>query len=211
MNFISVVDGQSIEVNADPTKKYGIFLSGGIDSAILLAALVKDSVIKGFTLDIQPFTIPAQSGASPAPHKVIDYINQHFDVSIPPTIFVGDITQHHSKLTKYAFGQVIQLHPEIDMIFMGLNQNPPPPFVSKAGLFPNRAKESNHVKLELPFIKLYKNHVIDIMFQLGVEKLSELTHSCTEQSKRRCNSCFACDERQWAFDTIGRTDSSLSK
>ena len=48
-----------MKFNLVPTSRYGIMLSGGLDSAVLLYLILDESP----TINIQPFTIPKHDGA----------------------------------------------------------------------------------------------------------------------------------------------------
>jgi 7-cyano-7-deazaguanine synthase in queuosine biosynthesis len=60
--------------------------------------------------------------------------------------------------------------------------------------------------LFFPFNHTKKSHTIDIMFQLGVEEISNLSHSCTETMTGRCKQCYHCKERAWAFEAMDKVD-----
>ena len=55
----------------DVTKKYGIMLSGGLDSAILLSLIVQDNP----SIDMQPFTIPKHDGSALYADNIVDFVN----------------------------------------------------------------------------------------------------------------------------------------
>ena len=85
-------------------KKYGIMLSGGLDSAILLGLLL----LENKNINIQPFTIPKTDGAMLYADPVIAYINSKFDTSIPNTIKVGDPNVHHRQQSKTAVKEIFE-------------------------------------------------------------------------------------------------------
>lgn len=180
-------------------KKYGILLSGGIDSAILLYLILKQNR----NLRIQPFTIPKYDGSIRYALDVIHYMNNKFNIRIPDTIPVGNPDVHHTIQSKTAYFDIIVHYPEIDYIFMGTNQNPPEIL---PGLAPDRVKKSLVEPLILPFIDLYKTDILNLMYENNIEYLSEITHTCTEQLVGRCNICWQCNERKWSFDKIGKID-----
>ena len=75
-------------LKTDPDKRYGIMLSGGLDSAVLFYLLIRSNP----TINLQPFTIAKTDGAALYADPVIDHMNSKFGLSIPPTILVGDPT-----------------------------------------------------------------------------------------------------------------------
>ena len=60
--------------------------------------------------------------------------------------------------------------------------------------------------LKVPFLHLYKYHLIDLYYRFDVEELLIPTHSCTTLTAGRCNDCNWCWERAWAFEQLERTD-----
>lgn len=201
----SSFDDQQAIIEIDPHIKYGILLSGGLDSAILLYCAVKESVDAGIPLLIQPFTIELTDGTTEKfVSDVIAYVNKKLNVNIPSSIIVGTKDVHHRERTPVAFRDIVTRFPEVDVILQGTNQNPPMPFYHSGA--PNRVKNSSTPKNELPFIHLNKAHLVDFMFQLQIDELSNITHSCTEQKVGRCQACFQDAERAWAFHLLNRTD-----
>lgn len=60
-----------------------------------------------------------------------------------------------------------------------------------------------------PFLKLNKAETIDIFYQLNIEHLLTLTHSCITNGESHCGSCHACYERIEAFDRLGKKDPAI--
>jgi len=71
-------------------------------------------------------------------------------------------------------------------------------------------KGSVHPKILMPFIEMHKDEILKILFDNDQTKLLELTHTCTERKTGRCGQCFQCNERQWAFDQLGKTDPGIN-
>jgi hypothetical protein len=171
----------------------------------LLYCAAKDAVDKGIPVQIQPFTIELTGGETMKfVSEVIAYVNAKLDVQIPPAIEVGTQFVYHQRRTQEAFKDIMTRFPEIDMVLQGTNQNPPRPFYHVNA--PDRVHASGHPKNELPFIRLNKAHLVDFMFQLEIDGLANITHSCTEQKVDRCQTCFQDLERAWAFSQLNRMD-----
>jgi hypothetical protein len=49
-----------------------------------------------------------------------------------------------------------------------------------------------------------KDLIIQEFFNLGIEDMLSLTHSCGSNYPRPCSKCFNCRERIWAYNTIGK-------
>lgn len=190
-----------LDINRD--KKYGIMLSGGLDSAVLLYLILKQDR----TIDIQPFSMRKHDHSFEYVNKIIDYFNKQFDIDMPYTILVGDPNVHHRMQSTLATGEVFIKHPEINYLFNGINQNPPQPWGNPDWEYPNRPAVGYTVpRMKFPFLHLYKTDIVSLMFEHGQEELMNLTHTCTELTDGRCGECFQCNERAWAFDQLGKTD-----
>ena len=184
------------------TKTHGILLSGGIDSAILLYLLIKSNPL----IQIQPFTINKRDGAYLYADPIIDHFNSKFNLSIPKTIVVGDPTVHHRQQSTTAVREIFEKYP-VDYLYIGLNKNPPE--LANLPGAPHRSTRSTDPRIVFPFVDLYKHHILEFMYANGQEDLIDITHSCTEQQHGRCNQCWQCTERAWAFKQLAKTDTGV--
>lgn len=192
-----------MDIKTDATKKYGILLSGGIDSAILLYLLTKSNP----AINIQPFTIDKTDGAGLYADPIIEHFNRKFELSIPSTIFVGDPTVYHRMQSTTAVVDIFTKHTDIDFLFIGINRNPPE--LADDAHAPQRDTKSTHPKIIFPFVDLYKDAVLKFMYNDNQQDLLALTHTCTEQAHGRCNKCWQCRERMWAFKQLDKIDTGL--
>ena len=201
MIYKSRLDGTEVEISVQPDKKYGILLSGGFDSAVLLYMILKAYP----EIDLRAFTIPKEDGAMNYSPKVVDYINQKLNTNIPQPIAVGNLSLHHRVQTHAATHDMVANH-GVTLIFNGINKNPPE--LEPEDGAPDRSLLSaiDARKIYYPFFDLYKTHIVDFMFQLGIEELMNLTHSCTEMPEGRCGKCLQCGQRAWAFSTLVQND-----
>jgi hypothetical protein len=186
----------------DIDKKYGIMLSGGLDSAVLLYLLIHQES----NIDLQPFTINKTDGAALYADPIIDHFNKKFNLAIPKTIYVGNPTAYHRVQSTTAVIDIFNNHP-VDYLFIGINQNPPE--LDHLPGAPRRDKKSTDSRIVFPFVDLYKTDIIEMMFKHNQEDLIYITHSCTEQPDGRCNKCWQCTERYWSFSKLGQEDNGL--
>jgi 7-cyano-7-deazaguanine synthase in queuosine biosynthesis len=92
-------------------------------------------------------------------------------------------------------------------VFLADQRPVPKPWTFDGQEEPFRVKENPYPTiLGLPFNHLYKTHTIDLHFMFNTEPLLELSHSCTQLKSGRCNDCYHCHERQWAFDQLNKID-----
>lgn len=193
----------NVDITLSKNKKYGIMLSGGLDSAFLLYLILN----KNKNIIIQPFSILKHDHSYKYVNPIIKYFNKQFGIDIPETILVGNPNVHHRMQGTLGVGEVFRKYPKIQILFSGLNQNPPEPFGDPNWIKPNRPSSDYQVpKMKFPFLHLYKTDIVSLMFEHGQEELMNLTHTCTELTDSRCGECFQCNERAWAFDQLGKTD-----
>jgi len=190
----------NIETQID--KAYGLLLSGGLDSAILLYLLIKNNPKINLTI----FTIPKHDGSALYAGPIVEHFNKKFNLSLPTPIFVGNPNVHHAEQSTIAILEIFTKH-TIDYLFMGVNTNPPE--LDNLDGAPKRKLTSSSPKLLYPFAHMLKDEIIKIMFDEEQEDLMNITHSCTEQKVGRCNQCWQCTERSWAFKQLGKQDSGI--
>lgn len=196
-------------INLDPKFKYGIMLSGGLDSAVLLYLILKENK----NISIQPFSIPKHDGSHVFVPGILEYFKDHFNIEISNTELVGDPNAHHSQQSTTAIKQIFKDYPTIDFVYFATNQNPTYDFdydQYSEGSYPDRVKISPHPKILMPFIEMYKDEILKLIFDHNQEELLKLTHSCTEQKTGHCGRCFQCNERAWAFRQLAKLDSGIN-
>ena len=189
-----------IETSVD--KCYGIMLSGGIDSAVLFYLLIRSNP----AINLQPFTIAKADGAALYAGPVIDHMNRKFGLSIPSTILVGNPTVYHRLQSTTAVKEIFDQYP-VDHLYIGINTNPPE--LADHPSAPIRSKRSLDPRIIFPFVDLYKDRILEIMYAEGQEDLIDITHTCTEQQYGRCGVCWQCQERIWAFRQLNKTDTGV--
>ena len=188
-----------MHIEIDPDKTYGIMLSGGLDSAILLYLLIKNNPL----INLQPFTIAKSDGAALYVDSIVEHFNRKFNLSLPKPILVGNPEIFHRLQGASAINEIMNKYP-VDYLFNALNQNPPELIDMPGAAI--RSKSSPFSKLRLPFASMYKDQIVKYMFDNQQEDLMNITHTCTEQQHGRCGKCWQCTERKWAFAKLNKED-----
>jgi hypothetical protein len=191
-----------MKFNLDNNSQYGIMLSGGLDSAVLLGLLI----LENKNIKIQPFTIPKTDGAMLYADPVIDFFNSKFQLTIPKTIKVGDPTVYHRLQSKTAVKDIFENF-SIDKLFIAINKNPDE--LNELPGAPQRDTVSKNPKIIFPFANLLKTDILQIAIDNHLTELFDITHSCTEKQDGRCNLCWQCTERAWAFSKLKSIDTGL--
>lgn len=205
MEIQSRIDGKQIVVNLQQNTTYGLMMSGGLDSTVLLYLMLRDCP----SASIQPFYIAKHDGSYAYIDGIIEYVNLLFNIRMPEPIKVGSPDIHHTQINQVGIRQVLYKYPEIEKLFIGINQNPPQPWGDPKWQFPNRPTSNENARLEMPFMMLHKTHIVDLVDQFKIQALADLTHTCTEQVTGRCLKCFQCNERMWAYETLGLKDTGI--
>jgi len=179
------------------TSILGIMLSGGMDSALLLFV-----VAKTFNNRIKPYTVPKTDGAAHYVNPIISWINTRLDRNIPQTTFIGNPYLHHSAIINHA---IPDIESQCDFLYFGGNSYP-------EDILPNgprRTRRTNPKHIQ-PFFDCYKTDILQAYVDLNLMDLLPLTHTCTEFEIGRCNNCWQCRERKWAFIQLDMIDNTTT-
>lgn len=193
-----------IEINLpEGTGKRILFgISGGADSAILLYIIAKMNRDQETNHKIIPFTVPRPDGGANYSPRIVNWISDKLDILLPYPMIVGDGNLPHNIVVKTVIRDLMNSN-LYDFLYIAENKIPP---VEIEGLSPVRAIQPNYKRAALPFWGVTKDCTLELYYQENVSELLELTHTCTEQVKGRCNKCFQCNERSWAFSKLGIID-----
>lgn len=171
----------------------GIMLSGGLDSAIMLAMAVSWGQRRW-----QVRTIHKADGSEMHASRILAWINQRWNVDLHG-LPAGDASLHHTRQLASALSQVRQELPGVTW-FSAENRVPddlPGGPVRRRSLDPATRQ---------PWFDLTKDEIVAAGLAQGLHGLIELAHSCTERQEGRCGLCWQCQERAWAFAQLGVAD-----
>lgn len=169
-------------------------MSGGLDSALLYHLLLKESQKVNPELQLDVLVIDR--------HQAMNRVRKIIEHNKNPKISVQIFSK---KYQEESWNGVIRdtvldsLNDGYDMIYTGVNQNPPENLYPLNGKYPERPKTNPFEKLKMPFMHLYKFEIVELLLLEGLKDLISLTHSCTENPNTPCTHCFACEERQLAL------------
>jgi len=205
---------QTVSIDIDTSKKIGVLLSGGMDSAIMLFLLLKEIKDNNLTVDLTVYNVPnVNDNAAVYAGKIVEFLEKYFNTNIKfKSIGVGNAAP--LKLIKQPATEILATK-EVDIIYSGQNQFPFEArlwsaYKSAEGKFIRRNPSlPDPENVRFPFIKLYKNHILELYRQFDILELAAITHSCTVQKIGTCKECLWCIERTWAFTQLGLTDDLL--
>jgi 7-cyano-7-deazaguanine synthase in queuosine biosynthesis len=183
-------------------RRIGVLVSGGLDSA-LLYYLIKKLTLTDDRYSVIPYTIIRNDGSSRYAQPVIDYVHEILGIEQQHSTKI-DIDEADSELQVVAGMRELR-NTDRNLIYIGIIQtleehalhDVPKPYVP-----------INSELFKYPLKDLNKAHIVQLIVQLGLEKLFTLTHSCVYDIDTPCGDCNRCNERAWAFTQIGLIDPS---
>jgi hypothetical protein len=192
-----------------PNIKIGVYLSGGLDSAALLCLILAELKTLGKLNDIPVtcFTVDKNDSSTVSSVQVLDQIKKHFNCDI---VHVNNLKNDpipnlEGNIGPNVISQIRNYDP-IMILYMGINRMAPPEL--KTYKHPLKIDYGYNKTSNIPFLFLHKPHIIDILYKLGCEDIIPYTRSCTQVDVGTCGECYACEERAWGFEMLGKTDPS---
>lgn len=196
----------------------GIWMSGGLDSAALLALILSDLAATD-RLHMYPlhcFYVYTCGHRIEGPaKKVSDYFSEKFSVPIDFHRYI-DPVEAGASIAPSTYKRISYTHKNM-LFYQGLN-NPPTSDVVELPLtwqgYP-RLQETGTIydsPYRFPFLNLHKPQILDILYQLACDGVIPLTQSCIRAKflGDQCGACFSCHERSWGFEMLGKTDPGLA-
>jgi 7-cyano-7-deazaguanine synthase in queuosine biosynthesis len=181
-------------------RNIGVLVSGGLDSA-LLYYIAKSLEIQDDRYKVTPYTLERDDGSKNHAQLVIDYVHDKLNIERLTTRYIP-ISQTDSD-TQVTEGIIKLLKEKLSLVYVGIITTLPKHALHGVGTpyFPVDYELVNY-----PLKHLTKDHIVDMIMKLGIDKLFELTHSCVYDMDDRCNVCNRCNERAWAFEQLGLID-----
>ena len=197
-------DVRPVTVKLTLHRRIGVLVSGGLDSA-LLYYLIRKLTLSDNRFSVIPYTIIRNDGSSRYAQPVIDYVHDILGIEQQYATKL-EIDETDSEL-QVAAGMRELYKTNRNRIYIGIIQTleehamhgVPKPYV------PVNSEMFNY-----PLKDLTKAHVVQLIIQLGLEKLFTLTHSCVYDIDTPCGTCNRCNERAWAFSQLGLIDPSTT-
>jgi hypothetical protein len=178
--------------------KIGFFISGGFDSGLLLYSACLVCEINGIDPNFVVLTIPRYDDSIVHAARIIDWINQRFNLTLD-LIQVGNPDLHHSKQILSGC-QDAEKYNYADLFLLAETTNPK--------ILPNGPirSRSPSPRFYQPWFDKTKDHTVALSLELGVKELQKISHTCTQSKTIRCKQCWQCQERAWAFSSLGVVD-----
>lgn len=197
------------------TKRVGIKLSGGADSAVLMYLLAKYKVEERPDIEFMPMTNVCKQKPYNEIHaeKVMGFIRERFGVEFREHLVIKNIEEddfgrfHDLNITMLYDAKLIDEH------FIAITSFPPEGAMDMAGtdliqgLDRNRImKPTKEGRSNRPFYNLDKAGIAELYHRFDLmDSLFPLTRSCeayTQDFSHHCGKCWWCRERRWAFGKL---------
>lgn len=203
MNILYLNNIMNIILPSEKTK-IAVFVSGGLDSAIMYYLILKANKAMNNLHEIVPYVIHRSDGSKYYSKLVVAHIQSQFDCNLSNLIVVGDPTLpgdmqvRSGALSAYLKG--------CQKIYVGVIKQLEEHIVGEV-LFDIESAERDYPGvLNVPFKNTTKDEIIQLIVDNNQQPLFYITHSCSILEVGRCNSCNGCNERSWGFNQLGILD-----
>lgn len=195
--------------------KIGLLVSGGLDSSLLAYLLhdIKYKTNRNNTFEF--FVVPRPDDSVTHVKRIVNYLDNHFKQPKSTIHIVGTGNLHHSKQVTSGIKDAIDNY-DCDIYLSSITTNPPellPNYEYGKYLEPDGTpyngpirKKSYHPKLIDVFWDYTKEDTVKIIKDYNLISIMYLSHTCTGSKFKRCNVCWQCCERAWAFSKNNFTD-----
>lgn len=188
----------TLELPSEPSK-IGVFVSGGLDSAILYYLLMLENKNQNEIHDIVPLTVLRKEGSKNFSQLVIAHVQSAFHKSYTESLKIGDNTLPEPEQVKSGVLDARNLG--FNRVYTGLIEQLPEHMIGW-----DKIPYSESEFFKAPMKDLNKSHVAALCYQFNQEALFYITHSCAAWEVSRCYSCNGCNERRWGFEQLGLVD-----
>lgn len=194
-----VNDRRTLDLSIPHTNStIGIFISGGLDSALLYYLLQKNNLEHRLNNVLVPIVVIKKGTDIHQVKRILAFLKAN-----EPSVYHVSGPDDGSILMRSVIKQIYQSQ-FFTRVYLGVLEELPE-FLD--GWEPHGFKSNKW--LTGPLSHLNKTHTVDLVYQLGLNELFTITHSCARQDTGRCNMCNRCRERSWAFGKLGLTDPGI--
>lgn len=196
---------RTVSINLPPLP-YGVMVSGGFDSSLLLALVMITRAAEGHLVPFTCFNIRRGGGTERFSRQVVDLMRLHFDRPIQLEHVDLPVGVPHSKSVPTPMVPILDSG-RVCQIISGDTTNPP--IATPGWQQPQREALEDQFKYkrwQMPMLHIDKSHTVALVRQLGLHFIEHYSHTCTEQDQWRCRQCFQCQERAWGYTSQGLID-----
>lgn len=195
----------------DEITSIGIGISGGIDSTILLCAILSElsDTNRLGKVKVKAYTFMKTEASTFYAHRLLEKIKKIYNAEVEHENNVDNDMYHHTRRIAPEAWDNISVRKETDVFYWGLNNQVDAKIKTFTHNLNHVYKTPDEAKSQrfnlYPFLTMSKPNMLDLYFKLGVDHLIPYTHSCS-RGPDKCNACYSCEERAWGFEELGLTD-----
>lgn len=198
-----VHDRRTLTLNLPATPSHiGVFVSGGLDSAILYYLLLEENRRLGDIHTVIPLTIPRKEGSKHFAKLVVAHVQAAFWLPYTEPLSIGNTQLPEHLQVKSGIKQSYWLG--FNEVYVGLIEQLPEHIIGWDK--PVYAENSFY---RIPLQNLQKCHIVDLIKHAKQEALFYITHACDQLELARCWQCNGCRERAWGFEQLALSDPSM--
>lgn len=187
----------------------GVFLSGGLDSAALLCLILTELKNTESQLPVKCFTVIKDDYGIEYAEKVLVAINKKFQTNIQHFTNIVNENKNNYNIGKATFIKLYIQHPNT-LFYVALNRMPKN-VNFKHKLHTDYGYDKDKKFFYSPFLFLDKSQILDIFYKINCEDIIPYTYSCTSNSEIPCMDCYSCEEREYGFKMLNKTDPLLAQ
>jgi len=187
----------------------GLFLSGGLDSTILLCMIIEELKSTHRTIPIHLWTcnkVPDTEYAA----RIVDVVNKEYnqDLIYHDNYPVSEAALARSQMD-FEMTRVVSKQFDSIELYMGANNSwdktqwADRMIASDVPKLSWKYPEEPHITY--PFLSMLKSQTTDIYYKLNKEHLIKYTYSCSKKEHPRCNTCYSCKDAAQGFDMLNKT------
>lgn len=189
-------------------KRYGIFLSGGLDSAVLFFIMAHTFKNSEFVLFTGTRDDDGEFNKIPA-KKVAEFVKNRTKCCIVSHEIMKFENRTDARANRYKKMTTIIDQYKIEACCNGFTANPNDPELLNDNTRDQRRDSGgelvklyyNSVLLYQPFANKDKRYIISLIKKFNLEEFLDITVSCESNTPPRpCGKCWWCKEREWALE-----------
>jgi len=215
MELGSVPLNYKLDFTIPEADNIGLFLSGGLDSCILLCLIIEELKRTNRQTPIHIFTCNKPPDP-PHAKRMFDIISKEYNRKL---IYHNnyDVSDEAKKNGVFDFKITRQAFKKFENIVMyigGNNSWDKTQWVDKIPLLYDLKSTNTGVKLPwnypeephitYPFLRMLKSQIIDIFYKLDKEHLMPYAYSCSKKDPPACNVCYSCEEAAMSFKLLDK-------
>ena len=183
-------------------KKIGLFVSGGLDSGLLLYLVHLLRKEHQTDNEFKIYTVGRPNNSLFRTRRIVDWVGEQFGVEYE-IHQVGTDKVHHT--LQVISGLREAANDDIDVFILGDTKNP-----NELPGGPNRRSMNLHGVVQAqPWVGLTKDHLVREIINCNIPHLMVIGHSCEHPDDKPCGECWHCDERALAFSKCGYPDPQI--